>query len=715
MKPFFLFAVGLAICLSGCGGGSQLPPAAILVSVSPTSATLRATQQKQFTATVTNDGSQRGVNWSIAGCTGGASVCGSVSPATTASGTPAIYTAPASVPGSGTLQVTATSASDSSKSGSATVTITAASAVTVSVSPSAATIQVGNTQTFSAAVNNDNSSSGVNWSIVGCTGGASVCGSVSPASTASGASTVYTAPASVPGSGSLMLTATSVADPSKSSSAMITITTTANGISVSISPAVATVQVGESQNISAVVNNDTSGAGVAWAVTGCTGSSHACGYLASLTGTSVLYVAPDSPAAAQPSAMVTATSITDGTQSASAIMTITPAPISFSVRSFPAGNAPTSVAIQDFDSDGKVDVAVADNGDTSTGDLGDVSILQGNGDGTLNSATGFSAGSNPIFVATGDFNRDGTVDLFASDLGARLSGGNGALSVLLGKGNGVFNAPSTLTAGENPFSLASGDFNNDGNLDIAVSDFGGRFAGDNGGVHVLLGNGDGTFKAAVLVAAGENPVSIVAADFNSDGKLDLAVADQHVPSSTSHGGATILLGNGDGTFQVAFSSPIAAFPTSISTGDFNGDHKTDLVIASFISAFGLSGSDLNIWIGDGAGNFTPHAFLTDRTSSGSVFPLSVVVGDFDGDAKDDLAEVRGKSISVLRGNGDGTFHGQLVFDDSSNGTFQGKLIFSAGSGPFALAVGDFNRDGKPDLAVANNGSDDVSILLNTSP
>jgi hypothetical protein len=79
-----------------------------------------------------------------------------------------------------------------------------------------------------------------------------------------------------------------------------------------------------------------------------------------------------------------------------------------------------------------------------------------------------------------------------------------------------------------------------------------------------------------------------------------------------------------------------------------------------------------------------------------------------------VAEVRGNSISVLRGNGDGTFHGQVVslFGGS---TFQGKLIFVAGSAPFALAVGDFNRDGKTDLAVANSGSDDVSVLLNTSP
>jgi hypothetical protein len=250
-----------------------------------------------------------------------------------------------------------------------------------------------------------------------------------------------------------------------------------------------------------------------------------------------------------------------------------------------------------------MDVAVANNGNASTGNLGDIAILLGNGDGTLNSAAHFPAGSNPIYVATGDFNRDGKLDLLASDLGARPSGGNGALSVLPGNGNGTFNSPSSLSAGEEPFSLAVGDFNNDGKLDIAVSDFGGRSAGDNGGIYVLLGNGDGTFQAPVLTTAGENPVGIAAADLNNDGKLDLAVADQHDPSSTSHGGVTILLGNGDGTFKVAAFSPVSVFPTAISTGDFNGDHKTDLAIASFISVFGLSSSVLNILIGDGTGQF----------------------------------------------------------------------------------------------------------------
>jgi FG-GAP-like repeat len=721
MKSLCFLIVGLlSVFLSGCGGGgnrNQLPPAAIMVSVSPTSATLMAAQTKQFTATVTNDGTQRGVTWTIAGCTGGASVCGSVSPASTASGVPTTYTAPASAPGSGTLQVTATSASDSSKSGSATVTITAASAITVSVSPrmAALTADAAQTQQFIATVMNDANNQGVNWSTTGCSGGTLACGWFSPLSTASGVPTVYTPPTSMPGSGTVQVTATSVSDPSKSDSATVTVAPSA--VTVSLSPLAATLTMGGTQAFNAVVSNDSANLGVIWSVSNCSAGPHACGYFASSTQNGVLYAVPDAPQLSPPSITVTATSAADSSRSASAVVTIVPGPFNFSTQNLTAGTAPTGITVQDFNADGLMDVAVANYGNPSAGDPGDIGVFLGNGNGTFKQAKQFPAGNNPIFSASGDFNNDGSVDLVVSDFGARQSGGNGALSVLLGNGDGTFRTPSSLSAGEEPFSLAVGDFNGDGSLDIAVSDFGGRSSTDFGGVYILLGRGDGTFMPAVLTSAGENPVAIVASDLNGDRKLDLAVADQHDPASTSHGGVSILLGNGDGSFQTASFSPIFLFPTSISTGDLNNDHAPDLVISSFISVFGLSKGVLNIWIGDGAGNFTSHGFFTGSTlhSAASVFPISTLVADFDGDGKNDVAEIIGNYVGLLRGNGDGTFSGQFVTITAGEGRFQGPLFFSAGTGSFQLALGEFNGDGKADLAVANRGSNDVSILLNTSP
>ena len=124
---------------------------------------------------------------------------------------------------------------------------------------------------------------------------------------------------------------------------------------------------------------------------------------------------------------------------------------------------------------------------------------------------------------------------------------------------------------------------------------------------------------------------------------------------------------------------------------------------------------LDVLLGDGSGKFAASAFITSGTEGGegTVFPLSLVLGDFDGDGNQDLAEIIGQSVSVFLGQGDGTFHGQLIQTGHGESSFQGRLIFGAGTDPFALAVGELKGDNKTDLAVANMGSNDVSILVNT--
>jgi predicted NUDIX family NTP pyrophosphohydrolase len=334
-----------------------------------------------------------------------------------------------------------------------------------------------------------------------------------------------------------------------------------------------------------------------------------------------------------------------------------------------AGIHPLSVAVGDFNGDGKPDLAVANSGSPSS-----VSVLLGNGDGSFQAARNFDAGIHPLSVAVGDFNGDGKPDLAVA---------NGYyVSVLLGNGDGSFQAAQDFGAGSGPASVAVGDFNGDGTPDLAVAN-----AGSNT-VSVLLGNGDGSFQAAQDFGAGSHPVSVAVGDFNGDGTPDLAVANNIYPFGT----VSVLLGNGDGSFQAAQNFGAGSSPYSVAVGDFNGDGTSDLAVANNIYPYGT----VSVLLGNGDGSFqAAQNFGAGRS------PWSVAVGDFNGDGTPDLAVanhdyVSGK-VSVLLGNGDGSF--------------QAAQDFGVGSYPVSVAVGDFNGDGTPDLAVANESSKDVSVLL----
>ncbi len=359
---------------------------------------------------------------------------------------------------------------------------------------------------------------------------------------------------------------------------------------------------------------------------------------------------------------------------------------------------PTSLAVADFNADGKLDMVVTNEGNPSLGYAGSgVSVLLGDGNGSFGPANNFLAGTFPISVAVGDFNGDGKQDLAVANFGSAN------VSILLGNGNGTFGAATNiaLAAQMNPTSVAVGDFNGDGKLDLAVAIGFGFSNATPGYASILLGNGDGTFGAATNFAVGGAPRSVAVGDFNGDGKLDLAVANS-LSSSVS-----ILLGAGNGSFSAATNFNMgntSDSPTSLLARDFNGDGKLDLAVANTSSS--LNDSNVSILLGTGTGSFgTPTRFVVDSFWGGYLH--SVAAGDFNGDGKLDLAVAKERSgapessnnISILFGDGTGFFGSAIHFVTTEGG-------------PTFVATGDFNGDGKPDMAVT---TDAVSIFLNNTP
>ena len=244
-----------------------------------------------------------------------------------------------------------------------------------------------------------------------------------------------------------------------------------------------------------------------------------------------------------------------------------------------------SVAVGDFNGDGKADLAVANECPEINCNTGAVSVLLGNGDGTFQAARSYSSGGYEAYaIAVGDVNNDGKADLIVTN-GCQSPNhcANGVVGVLLGNGDGTFqSAQSYSSGGVVASSVAIADVNGDGNLDLVVTNqcLDSTCAG--GGVSVLLGNGDGTFQAAQSYATGGfTAVSVAIGNFNGDQKLDLAVANQCQTLQNCNGNVGVLLGNGDGTFQAAQSYASGGYTAvSVAVGDFNGDHKTDLVVAN---------------------------------------------------------------------------------------------------------------------------------------
>jgi hypothetical protein len=409
------------------------------------------------------------------------------------------------------------------------------------------------------------------------------------------------------------------------------------------------------------------------------------------------------------------------------------------------GLTPVSLAGGDFNGDGKFDLAIGN------GASGQVSVLLGNGTGNFvlatqnpslspgdsatavavgdvfgngrpdlvavgpNGAQGFATvllnscahpatgnfsslpntslpkGAHPKAIALADVNGDGILDLVVADTGVYGGTPGMNVSVLLGKGDGTFQLAQNFPTGQKPYAVAVADVNGDGHPDIITANYASNT------VSVLLGNGDGTFKAAQNFSTDKGPVAVAVADVNGDGHPDIITANYY--SNFNKGISStvdVLLGTGTGSFQAARSSAVGNGPISLAVGDLNGDGHPDLVTASY----GI-GNGLSVLLNTGTGSFGPASTV----SVGQTSLESVVVADVTGDGIPDLitANYSNGNVSVLAGIASSSGSGTGTFGKASN--------FPTDTGPIALAVADVNGDGKPDLISANYAGGDVTVLL----
>ncbi|HJZ60691.1 MAG TPA: VCBS repeat-containing protein [Miltoncostaeaceae bacterium] len=344
--------------------------------------------------------------------------------------------------------------------------------------------------------------------------------------------------------------------------------------------------------------------------------------------------------------------------------------------SFPAGDGPRGIALGDVNRDGHLDVVVADYGpDQDPGRF--LTLLLGNGDGTLRPPVALPVDQGPFAVALADLDGNGTVDIAAAGFWSDV------VDVLAGNGDGTFQPGVRWVTGHAPASVAIADLNRDGRPDLVTAN---RATGAALGSVSVLMNAGGTFPSHAELLAGNDPAGVVATDLTGDGIPDVATANR------LSGDVATLVGLGDGSFrQPAGRFGSGPLTRALAVADVNNDGAPDVVTVN------NGGDSASVLLGTGPAGLRPT--LSVAAGGG---PAGVAAGDLNGDGKADVAvaDFTSGGVSVLAGNGDASF--------------APAIQIPTGPESFGVAVGDMNGDGRPDVVVGNRGSGTVSVLLNTT-
>jgi hypothetical protein len=351
--------------------------------------------------------------------------------------------------------------------------------------------------------------------------------------------------------------------------------------------------------------------------------------------------------------------------------TFTVQPVKYDVGTIPPPTPVSSIVAADFNGDGNLDLATA-NGPSNGG----VSVLYGNGDGTFQSQTNYSAGTFPTTLTLADLNGDGRTDLVVGNTFANEA------EVLLNTGSS-FTLSGTIALGGFPMGIAAADFDRDGHVDVAAVNQG------TSDITVKLQRPDGTFAAPAL-RVGSLPITLASADLNRDGAADL------ITLNAQSSNISVLLGDSTGSFSAATNYSVAGNPIDLVVGDFNGDSRSDMAVISF----GTTGT-LSIFLGYGDGTFA--SVLQTTPVNGPIFSLAV--GDFNHDGKQDLAIAYQDNLTSQ--------YEVRILDGQGNGTFTPEVAaYVLSEGPLKLIAADFNSDGWLDLAVL--GPNSVTVLTNNN-
>ncbi len=272
----------------------------------------------------------------------------------------------------------------------------------------------------------------------------------------------------------------------------------------------------------------------------------------------------------------------------------------------------------------------------------------------------------PLAIVSADFNNDGNLDLAVADFAT------GVIKIMLGKGDGTFSFGKTIPTRNFISNMAVGDFNGDHNLDLAVVDYGGT---GTSGLSIYLGNGDGTFTDKAFYQLGYEAMSAAVADFNGDGNLDIAVNNE---GRNGKGNVEVFFGNGDGTFSKPTIYDLPNYPYSIAAADLNGDGRPDLAVAEY-------GAGVAILLNKGRGKFVkPVVYAVNPPAL-----TDVAIADLNHDGVPDLVVATSNYVGVLLGKGRGTFGKVRLFSTKS---------LTQEYNSYAVEIADFNGDGNPDIA-----------------